>query len=499
MDPFIVTSLGKKTYRTRVIRHNLNPVFEEKLVFQVLRHEVNYSLGFAVVDRDKLSNNDFVGTANFALEKVVSTAPEADPTTGLYQLPEHDEYTDPPETRRSRFRLPMSRSSSNTSMHKLSRPQLKKENSQNSLHGTGGMLTPPLPQAPTSAPQEANGSMNGERNGNGNTPSIIVDPQVVDQQDLKSFKLALELKNKDRWDTKHSPEIHIRAKYLPYDALRQQFWRAMLKHYDADESGMIDKVELTTMLDTLGSTLHEATIDGFFERFAEANNGEGNLTFDQAVICLEDQLLQTQPRHSVASSLSNLTGIPGRRHLEGGTPGSLTPSLTSGSMTPLNNRSELDLVPSNEHPQLGKEGEEGVQLEKIDSLADGKGEEHVVEIRECPICHQPRLNKKSDADIITHVATCASQDWRQVNNIVMAGFVTSSQAQRNWYSKVITKIGYGGYKLGANSANILVQDRITGQINEEKMSVYVRLGIRLLYKGLKSNSMEKKRSQPAEA
>lgn len=75
----------------------------------------------------------------------------------------------------------------------------------------------------------------------------------------------------------------------------------------------------------------------------------------------------------------------------------------------------------------------------------------------------------------------------------MSGFVTASQAQRKWYSKVITKISYGGYKLGANSANILVQDRITGQINEEKMSVYVRLGIRMLYKGLKSRDMENKR------
>ncbi|KMU88291.1 phosphatidylserine decarboxylase proenzyme [Coccidioides immitis H538.4] len=66
--------------------------------------------------------------------------------------------------------------------------------------------------------------------------------------------------------------------------------------------------------------------------------------------------------------------------------------------------------------------------------------------------------------------------------------------KEKWYSK-----GYhprsliGGYKLGANSANILVQDRITGQINVERMSVYVRLGIRLLYKGLKSRDMEKKR------
>ena len=70
-------------------------------------------------------------------------------------------------------------------------------------------------------------------------------------------------------------------------------------------------------------------------------------------------------------------------------------------------------------------------------------EEHVVEIHECPICHQPRLargRRTTDADIITHIATCASSDWRAVNNLVMAGFVTSSQAQRKWYSKVITKV-----------------------------------------------------------
>lgn len=151
-------------------------------------------------------------------------------------------------------------------------------------------------------------------------------------------------------------------------------------------------------------------------------------------------------------------------------------------------------VPTISQDTLGVQGEIGDILER-DDLTDDRGEEHVVEIRECPICHQPRLNKKSDADIITHIATCASQDWRQVNSLVMAGFVTSSQAQRKWYSKVITKISYGGYKLGANSANILVQDRITGQINEERMSVYVRLGIRLLYKGLKSKDMEKKRSK----
>lgn len=165
-------------------------------------------------------------------------------------------------------------------------------------------------------------------------------------------------------------------------------------------------------------------------------------------------------------------------------------------------------IPTLEVSDLGEEGMSGDLLTGDEVGVDGdieqelgeieSGEEHVVEIHECPICHQPRLVKgrrTTDADIITHIATCASSDWRSVNNIVMAGFVTSSQAQRKWYSKVITKVSYGGYKLGANSANILVQDRLTGMINEERMSVYVRLGIRLLYKGLKSREMEKKRAR----
>jgi phosphatidylserine decarboxylase len=216
----------------------------------------------------------------------------------------------------------------------------------------------------------------------------------------------------------------------------------MLKQYDADESGLLDKVELTTMLDTLGSTLHEATIDSFFERFAYRHNGEHLLTFDEAVVCLEDQLEATEAKNAKRDgSFAS---------------GSQTP-MTSGMLTPINQSSSTTSIPVLETNTLGKEGEEGADIQ-IDDLADDKGEEHVIEIRECPICHQPKLNKRSDANIIT-------------------------------------KISYGGYKLGANSANILVQDRLTGQINEERMSVYVRLGIRLLYKGLKANNMEKKRSR----
>jgi phosphatidylserine decarboxylase len=316
---------------------------------------------------------------------------------------------------------------------------------------------------------------------------------------LREYKIPLTLKNRDRWEDKHSPELFVKAKYLPYSALRQQFWRLMLKQYDADDSGRIDKVEMTTMLDTLGSTLKESTIDGFFKRFSDGTEPteSADLSFDQCVICLEDTLRYLQKKNSVPAMPAPRR--PGLGPSPVGSQESEEPSsdedlvIETSTRPPSNANPRTTAVPtisSDEQPSSSNDEE----LQPGD-LGDERGEEHVIEIRECPLCHQPRLAKRSDADIITHIATCASRDWRQVDNLVMGGFVTSSQAQRKWYSKVITKISYGGYRLGANSANILVQDRITGQINEERMSVYVRLGIRLLYKGLKSKEMEKKRSK----
>ncbi|KAK5658527.1 hypothetical protein OQA88_1919 [Cercophora sp. LCS_1] len=505
MDPFVVASLGKKTYRTKTIRHNLNPVFNEKMIFQLLGHEQSYQFSFTVIDRDKYSGNDFIASVNFPVKDLIEKAPKADPETGLYNLKDVPEYA---PVQRPRFmRLGLSRTSSAQSLSKLARPSLSKNPSTMSTTATTpGAQTPPVAsQGPPldniaeSSQQPAlsgTGSLHPQDNAVAAAANTLGEnsPPEVDDPDFISYTLPLLMKNLEKWEDKHNPQLTIRAKYMPYPALRQQFWRAMLKQYDTDESGRISKVELTTMLDTLGSTLRESTIDSFFQRFphkaADSDDAE-DLTMDEAVICLEDQLeAKTKPQGVAekvksllpdAAQVKNVLSVPGK--LVGTEPETPGEGSVSEGVTPLES-STISV------PELSTPGEEG---DYLDQDLSGSGEEHVVEIRECPICHQPRLNKRNDADIITHIATCASQDWRQVNNLMMGGFVTSSQAQRKWYSKVITKISYGGYKLGANSANILVQDRITGQINEEKMSVYVRLGIRLLYKGLKSNSMEKKR------
>ncbi|KAK3988297.1 phosphatidylserine decarboxylase-domain-containing protein [Cladorrhinum sp. PSN332] len=500
MDPFVVASLGKKTYRTKTIRHNLNPVFNEKMIFQLLGHEQQYSFSFTVIDHDKYSGNDFIASVNFPVREILDKSPKADPETGLYNLRDIAEFSAPDKKNRFK-RLGLSRTSSTSSLSKISRPVLSK--SPTGLTNVSTTGTPAVTPGPES---QLEGVLEGAQPAQPPTPGFgdqavaaaanTLGETSSEDPDFTAHTLPLKMKNLDKWEDKHNPQLYIRAKYMPYPALRQQFWRAMLKQYDADESGLISKVELTTMLDSLGSTLRESTIDSFFQRFPhKAVDGDDveDLTMDEAVICLEDQLeAKTKPQgiaerlknvaSDAADKVKNILPVPATE-----TPsGAQTPTIATPSESQLTAASTINV------PELATPGEEGDYLDK-DDLNASNTEEHVVEIRECPICHQPRLNKRKDADIITHIATCASQDWRQVNNLMMGGFVTSSQAQRKWYSKVITKISYGGYKLGANSANILVQDRITGQINEEKMSVYVRLGIRLLYKGLKSNSMEKKR------
>ena len=488
MDPFVVASLGKKTHRTRVVRHNLNPVFHEKMIFQVLRLEQAFSFSFTVIDRDKLSGNDFVASSFLPLKEITDTAPEANIETGLYVLKEPETTNSQPI--KSRFRIPLSRSSSTQDLNKGG--SRSGNLGQNISQTNTPTLTSLAVQGPTTGALQLNSAISQTNN----AENIEIDSS------FHSFALPLKLKNAEKWEEKHSPQLYLKAKYIPYPALRQQFWRCMLRQYDSDENSRISKVELTTMLDTLGSTLKESTIDSWFrcsQRLSHIDEANMVLSFDEAVICLEHQLTEK----------SNLTILADRlRALASDcttTQNNISTSIyesTSGiylNIEPTsdlsNNTTAIDRLRAENKNIFYEEPNNSAEESDFPDREDlnDKEEEHVVEIRECPICHQPRLNKRSDADIVTHIATCASQDWQQVNNLVMAGFVTPNQAQRKWYSKVITKISYGGYKLGANSANILVQDRITGQINEERMSVYVRLGIRLLYKGLKSREMEKKR------
>ncbi|PVF95541.1 hypothetical protein CPB86DRAFT_863907 [Serendipita vermifera] len=421
MDPFVVLSFSKKVFRTRVLRHNLNPVWDEKLLFHVRRSETEFNIQLTVLDWDKLSGNDLIAEARFNISELISVAPKPNPNTGLYD----------------------------------------------DLH---------------------------------------IDPE------MKAFTLPLT-PNKDAvGDGKHNPTISFKAKYQPYDMLRQRFWANYLKQYDTDDTGKFSHLEITAMLDSLGSTLSRETLNTWFTKLGR-DPRSGELSQAEVIAYLEEETSRPASQKKPLANDDAITAPPS---------GFTTPS-TQTKQEPLNldkidftgpdfQRSpDVDTFPGANPGQPGGNTEvvgslpvpagpqlsQGVKPARNQSTSseeeDSQGSsgtddnvERVINIKTCPLCHRPRLNDKGEMDIITHLAVCASQDWEKVDRITVGNFVTASQAQRKWYTKAIAKLSTGAYSIGANSANVIVQNRMTGQLEEEKMQGFVRIGIRLLYKGARS-------------
>jgi phosphatidylserine decarboxylase len=260
------------------------------------------------------------------------------------------------------------------------------------------------------------------------------------------------------------------AKYQPYDALRQRFWRQYLQQYDSDNTGLISHIELTSMLDSLGSTLSQQTLDGFFARFNRNPESE-ELTFEEAVQCLEEELVKPREQRRIIRVDDTVSG-PGT--------GSTTPVVPNPDIVP----PPLEGLDFLGRPARPRQGEEEPAIEAARSAepnqivlptdpnmpvspdsSDGEDDpsggspgsdvERVINIKTCPLCHRPRLKGRAEADIVTHLAVCASGDWARVDRIVVGNFVTASQAQRKWYTKMLTKVTSGEYQLGAVSLDLL--------------------------------------------
>ncbi|UZJ53523.1 hypothetical protein CBS101457_002843 [Exobasidium rhododendri] len=448
MDAFVIASFGQRIFRTRVARHSLNPTWDEKLLFHVRQHEINYVTKLAIYDWDKLSSNDFVASTELKLADLVDAAPKPNSETGLYEAFDDN-------------------------MHKMKHMQLALTRDERSEEG-------------------------------------------------KSLG-------------KHNPTLTVEAKFTPYSALRQRFWRQILTQYDTNDSGTLSSLELTSMLDSLGSTLTRKTIETLFSQFGKKDVETDELTVDEAIIALEREISKpwsekryvdngwdhtpdgSGMRTPAVAGTDPTGGLLDNTHMDYSGPNApsleeneladkskLVPSAVIDGVTEEDNPKSvrpssrtLDRDMSNLTLTATPSIEKKDYFSKTNSPSSGvarsnteeEGEEQVervIVLKSCPLCHMSKLSKKAEVDIVTHLAVCASQDWRRVDSMVVNNFVTASQAHRKWYTKVISKISQGQYRLGADSANIIVQDRLTGELLEEKMQVYVRLGIRLLYKGARS-------------
>ncbi|KAF9309613.1 hypothetical protein BGZ91_007369, partial [Linnemannia elongata] len=355
MDPFVIISFGKYIFRTRVVRHNLNPIWKAKLMFRVHHGEDSFNIKYSVHDWDKLSGNDHVGIATMPVSDLIQAEGQSD--AGAVPA-----------------------------------------------EGESGLLDP----------------------------------------EMKDYVLKIDLSAKAeniKGTAEEESSLRVRAKFVSYRNLRRRFWLGLAKAYDTADNvnggGQFSKVQIQTMLEGLGSTLSGKTIDNFFEH-VNKDPDMHELTFDELFDQLEQQVKLDDGGYG--------QDVSPRKKFFGRSRASINSmaDLKTGAEQQAEEREiresfeeSVKLAHSQVEPGSNPQAIDIIEPTDADFDTPSPDGEHLIRISTCPICHDPSLGTKLETDIITHIAS---------------------------------------------NANIIVQDRATGAMLEEKMPTFIRLGIRLLYR-----------------
>lgn len=391
MDPFVIISYGTHTFRTRTVRHNLNPTWNEKLYFHVRRHEGNYKLKFAIYDHDRLSNNDYVAWREVPIMDIIKES--------------HD-----------------------------------------------------------------------------TTEKIIATeiPAEAIEADMGLHTVALEMVNKSKWQDKLYPTLTFRAKFVPYPEMRKMFWVALAKTYDIDGDGSLSRLEVQSMLESLGSTISEHTLNGFWSHYGKDPETD-ELTMEELVESLESFMLSIDRAPTPAMRIPSRELISVDGHGDAAADSSSSSSSDAEDTESIQSDDFEDVEPGltdddedeyyslvyddddddDEEEPMASSGSPSDDADMDEILEEAKGvqyagvssqqrplegtltpsneeghrrEDHsnekVIRLAECPICHRPNLSRRAQMDIVTHVATCAANDWTTVDRFIMGNFVTEAYAQR---------------------------------------------------------------------
>jgi phosphatidylserine decarboxylase len=397
MDPFVVITFGRSTFRTKAIHHSLNPTWNEKLFFHVNEDDINYKLKFSVYDKDKISGNDYVAGQEISIIDIINKSLES----GSLTLQPTKLVSDPKQ----------------------------QESGDQQIRLTLG------------------------------TASTESSAKNIDS-DMDLHTIDLKMENEKKWEGLHQPTLTFRAKYIPYEQIRRLFWLTLTKTYDSDNNGRMSRMEVQTMLESLGSTISDSTLEAFWIHFNKTEDQE--LEFDELIDRLEDHIVHSDIRrlesklaHKLSAETNQETAATSNvndllhpawyyQHNEEIESEPLTDEsdldglqyTADGLMLskndtddPLNEAHGIqNSLDNSEAPIDSNSDENGKSQDEID-IESGRIEK-VIHVRECPVCHRPNLNKRSQMDIITHIATCAADDWTTVDKFVMGNFITEAYAQR---------------------------------------------------------------------
>ncbi|KAF9433183.1 hypothetical protein BGZ76_009779 [Entomortierella beljakovae] len=403
MDPFVVISFGKYIFRTRVIRHNLNPTWRAKLMFRVRTGEESFKIKYSVHDWDKLSGNDYVGMATMDVDTLINAS---------------EQHSNQP----------------------LSPRQYTKEDKESK------------------------------------------DP------DMKSYSLNVAIAS----NIKPQPAetlLKVNAKFISYTTLRRRFWLGLAKSFHPDpQKDLFSKILIQAMLESLGSNLSSKTVDKFFATYSKDPEGD-ELTFNELFdglerqVRLDDQTPCKRRKRRIRKFWSRKSKTAPPIVVESDEKESTEESIDDdGEDEEEDNELFLHLTQNRVVECSSPRAMDMVEPTDSDFDPQTSEDEYVIRIAVCPICQDRSLGSKLETDVITHIAVCSGNDGFNMDKLILGNFVTEANAQRKWITKVVKTLGYGRYVIGKNNANIIVQDRTTGVMLEEKMPTFIRLGIRLLYR-----------------
>ncbi|KAJ3214976.1 hypothetical protein HDU67_000993 [Dinochytrium kinnereticum] len=177
--------------------------------------------------------------------------------------------------------------------------------------------------------------------------------------------------------------LNIRISFFPYTILRRNLFIVLLKFFDANQDGRVNQVELTTMLDAIGSTLSDDSIKRLF--------------LDEETLNISKEITLEVAANSLESCLTREANV--------------------------NNSSPTS---------------RGVES---NALRRQYQDEQIIDINDCPICMK-KIRQKNDIDVVSHVALCAHDNLKKIDNFFMGGFSTEVHFSQNWFTKTLSIVAY---------------------------------------------------------
>ncbi|KAI9188952.1 phosphatidylserine decarboxylase [Blastocladiella emersonii ATCC 22665] len=484
-DPFVIVEFGATKAKTKVIKKSLNPDWDEVITFP-LPTPVPLSLKLTVWDHDIMRPNDFLGVCYLKLEEILRTRFPGDPNT----------VTDADRDSAPWFKLlQRNPGSSVTGDIQVRAGVVGDEGLLTSLIGSLSLgALDEVGSTISSAParrhrgnisKDLDGLLVVDVIGANNLPPIRAVTKTTFDMDPFAVVTLGDRCHRTRTINHNLDPVWNQRVVLPVTVLATS-WPVTISVYDADKF---------TSNDFIGQA-EVAVAD------LRAGRHPDVLTLPLAVSTEHATVLRTPASVAIRAVYRPIAEV------RAGIWSSLLAKFDENGDGQISSDELVTLLEALGGPEVEDEALDAAYASRgkprdadlttaealsiIDQLFGVLTSDTVlVGLAKCPSC--PAWFK-DDADVVPHLEHCLTTAREaaevETESLMMGGFVTENQSSRKGLTKLVHKLTRGEYSIGADSANIIVVNRDNGQVLEEKIPTFVRLGIRMLYRAGGGSAVE---------